>query len=95
MLIFLAALWLGDLYTFKIWLDEYFLNSWYHNCERSLKCKCYCNWWVSKVNKQSRDYFCLLYLVFTGCEGQNCKGGTVSAMIKHLPKITVEEYFEI
>ena len=33
----LTKLWLGVLYTFKIWLDEYFLNSWYCNCERKMK----------------------------------------------------------
>ena len=33
----LDPLWLGTLCTFKIWLDEYFLNSWYRNRETSMK----------------------------------------------------------
>ena len=37
MLIFLATLWLGALYTFKMWLDEYFLSSWY---PKLLICAC-------------------------------------------------------
>ena len=30
-------LWLGALHTPKMWLDEYFVNSWYRYCERSIK----------------------------------------------------------
>ena len=37
MLILLTTLWLGALYTLKIWSDEYFLNSWYRDCERGIK----------------------------------------------------------
>ena len=54
MLIFLATLWLGDLYAFKMWLDEYFLNSCYRSCERSVKMYYLENvnvlTWVTKVN---------------------------------------------
>ena len=43
--------------TFKIWLNEYFLNSWHHNCEKNMKnvlekekFKCFCNLCATKVN---------------------------------------------
>ena len=35
--LFLTTLWLGPLYPFKMWLDEYFLNSWYRNRKGSVK----------------------------------------------------------
>ena len=33
----LTTLWLGALYTFKIWLDKYLLNLRYRICEKSMK----------------------------------------------------------
>ena len=53
------------LHTFKMWLNEYFLNSWHHNCETSMKMywksleklrkcieksKCSCNLCLTKVD---------------------------------------------
>ena len=36
---FKRTCWLFNnaLHTFKMWLNEYFLNSWHHNCETSMK----------------------------------------------------------
>ena len=40
----------GD--TFKMWLDKYFLNSWYYDFEKheNVLTKCSCNLWVLNVN---------------------------------------------
>ena len=36
-MLLLTTLWLGASYTFKMWLDEYFLGLRFRNCERSMK----------------------------------------------------------
>ena len=51
MFVFLKTFWLGALSTFKMWFDEYFLKSWYCNCERSMKI------YYENVNVQSDQTF--------------------------------------